>query len=346
MNLVKNGSLFLFIILVSGLILSSVLGGSWNKEGYTDMVTLVSGVTKSSTDASSNITQNTSSLGYDNYDHYSQTSAPTTYYGPNGSTANVANNNGDFSIIVKGTNGETTTYSTSAPVSKTVSSNTDSISSLMKQFGNTTFYGPNGGSARFFTGNDGQYAIEVTKSTGDTIIYTATNTYTYNYNNNDASKKTSSYNAFPFATTPPASEAQNNKSQSPYNSSLPSGIPKSMIPPGQENLYILKSEVVPPVCPACPSSSACPSNKKEKCPPCPACARCPEPSFECKKVPNYKNTNSSSYGSYDATGNYNSHGGNSNGGNSNGASSLGFTGTGSPGYLPVPVLSDFSTFGM
>jgi len=331
MNLVKNGSLFLFIILVSGLILSSVLGGSWNKEGYTDMVTLVSGVTKSSTDASSNITQNTSSLGYDNYDHYSKTSAPTTYYGPNGSTANVAKKNGDFSIIVKGTNGETTTYSTTAPVSKTVSSQTDSISSLMKQFGNTTFYGPNGGSARFFTGNDGQYAIEVTKSTGDTIIYTATNTYTYNYsnNNNDASKKTSSYNAFPFATTPPASEAQNNKSQSPYNSSLPSGIPKSMIPPGQENLYILKSEVVPPVCPACPSSSACPSNKKEKCPPCPACARCPEPSFECKKVPNYKNTNSSSYGSYDATGNYNSVGK-----------------TGSPGYLPVPVLSDFSTFGM
>lgn len=308
MNLVKNGSLFLFIILVSGLILSSVLGGSWNQEGYTDMVTLVSGVTKSSTDASSNITNSTSSLGYDNYDHYSKTSAPTTYYGPNGSTANVAKNNGDFSIIVKGANGETTTYSTTAPVSKTVSSQTDSISSLMKQFGNTTFYGPNGGSARFFTGNDGQYAIEVTKSTGDTIIYTATNTYTYNYNSNDASKKAASYNAFPFATTPPTSEAQNNKSQSPYISSLPSGIPKSMIPPGQENLYILKSEVVPPVCPACPSSSACPSNKKEKCPPCPACARCPEPSFECKKVPNYNALNNS--------------------------------------YLPVPVLADFSSFGM
>lgn len=87
---------------------------------------------------------------------------------------------------------------------------------------------------------------------------------------------------------------------------LPPGIPKSQIPAGQEDLYILKSQVVPPVCPACPTSAACP--RQEPCPPCPACARCPEPSFECKKVPNYN-----------AIGN---------------------------DYLPTPVLADFSTFGM
>ncbi len=91
-----------------------------------------------------------------------------------------------------------------------------------------------------------------------------------------------------------------------YSSSLPPGIPKSQIPPGHEDLYILKSEIVPPVCPACPASSACP--RQEKCPPCPACARCPEPSFECKKVPNYNAINSD--------------------------------------VLPVPVLNDFSQFGM
>jgi hypothetical protein len=45
-----------------------------------------------------------------------------------------------------------------------------------------------------------------------------------------------------------------------------------------------------------------------KCPPCPACARCPEPAFDCKKVPNYNSINNS--------------------------------------YLPMPVLSDFSNFGM
>ena len=46
----------------------------------------------------------------------------------------------------------------------------------------------------------------------------------------------------------------------------------------------------------------------EKPQPCPPCARCPEPSFDCKKVPNYSSTNSE--------------------------------------YLPVPVLNDFSQFGM
>ena len=90
------------------------------------------------------------------------------------------------------------------------------------------------------------------------------------------------------------------------NDGLPPGIPRSQIPIGQEDLYILKTEVVPPVCPACPSSSACP--RQEPCPACPACARCPEPAFECKKVPNYN-----------AIGNE---------------------------YLPTPVLADFSTFGM
>ena len=129
-----------------------------------------------------------------------------------------------------------------------------------------------------------------------------------------------------------------------------SGIPKSQIPPGQEHLYVLKTQVVPPkACPVCPTSdsdgggggggdsgggggdgknledsssglsnglgSAFSSNSggsggSSKCPPCPACARCPEPSFDCKKVPNY---------------------------------SIGQNGSMS---VPRPVLADFSQFGM
>ncbi len=53
------------------------------------------------------------------------------------------------------------------------------------------------------------------------------------------------------------------------------------------------------------------SGNTMKCPdpePCPPCGRCPEPSFDCKKVPNYSSTNSE--------------------------------------YLPIPVLNDFSQFGM
>jgi hypothetical protein len=88
-----------------------------------------------------------------------------------------------------------------------------------------------------------------------------------------------------------------------YSSSLPPAIPTSQIPPGQEDLYILKSEIVPPVCPA--PITAC-HQKTDNCAPCPPCGRCPEPNFECKKVPNYKSSNSD---------------------------------------LPVPFLSPYSTFG-
>lgn len=68
----------------------------------------------------------------------------------------------------------------------------------------------------------------------------------------------------------------------------PKGIPKRQIPEGEEDLYILKSQVVPPVCPACPVSANLPRDKP--CPPCPPCARCPEPAFECQKVPNYNSS--------------------------------------------------------
>lgn len=69
----------------------------------------------------------------------------------------------------------------------------------------------------------------------------------------------------------------------------PKGIPKSQIPKGNEHLYILKSQVIPPVCPACPESTIVPREKP--CAPCPPCGRCPEPSFDCKKVPNYQSNN-------------------------------------------------------
>lgn len=73
----------------------------------------------------------------------------------------------------------------------------------------------------------------------------------------------------------------------------PKGIPKSEIPEGEEDLYILKSQVVPPVCPACPVSATVPREKP--CPPCPPCARCPEPAFECKKVPNYDSSSAAQF---------------------------------------------------
>ena len=72
------------------------------------------------------------------------------------------------------------------------------------------------------------------------------------------------------------------------------GVSGNQIPSGQEDLYILKSQMVPPICPACPKCPSVNCDDKcgnNKCPPCPACARCPEPQFECKKVPNYSSAN-------------------------------------------------------
>ena len=72
------------------------------------------------------------------------------------------------------------------------------------------------------------------------------------------------------------------------------GITRDEIPQGQEHLYVLKSEIVPPVCPKCPDPPKQTSNGKgdgncckKECPPCPRPQRCPEPAFTCKKVPNY-----------------------------------------------------------
>jgi len=136
-----------------------------------------------------------------------------------------------------------------------------------------------------------------------------------------------------------------------YSNSLPQGIAKSQIPPGYEDLYVLKSAIVPPVCPAAPTIP-----REKKCPPCPPCARCPEPSFECKKVPNYNslssndnnnnNNNCSSFpnnnNSLSPFPNYNS----LNNNNYNNNSSPFSNNNNNSKSLPVPVLSDFSSFGM
>lgn len=71
------------------------------------------------------------------------------------------------------------------------------------------------------------------------------------------------------------------------------GIPSSQIPIGDQDLYILKSQIVPPVCPECPPVNC--GDCKTKCQPCPPPARCPEPSFDCKKVPNYKAAKTNPY---------------------------------------------------
>jgi len=148
----------------------------------------------------------------------------------------------------------------------------------------TTYTGPQGNQATVISGSQGNTAFVT-----DDDISTSATTYTGPYGGQAT------------VVSGPQGQAIVATTDNTVN-----GIHYSNIPPGQEDLYILKSEIVPPVCPACPSATVCP--RQEKCPPCPPCARCPEPAFECKKVPNYSSSNDN--------------------------------------FLPRPVLADFSQFGM
>ena len=322
-------SLFLFLILLLGLVLCSFLGGNCGSEGFTGKFSGTFNVKPVSGSGSST----SSSNQYDNYNHYTGNSTKlitgSTYYGPQGTTANVTTN-GDglqsLQIILPGSS-TPVTFMNEKYTSDVVTDTVESYTNYYGRYGRATkFYGPNGATATVITTNNGQTAIKVTTPDGtyyynisgthnnyfddSTQYYGSTGytvkTYDGSYGGNAVSA-TGPYGGNVTAATGPAGNtfAATNYNND-YSSALPPGIPRSQIPQGQEDLYILKSEVVPPVCPACPSSSVIP--RQEPCPACPPCGRCPEPSFECKKVPNYSSINND--------------------------------------YLPAPVLNDFSQFGM
>jgi hypothetical protein len=259
----------------------------------------------------------------------SATATANTFYAPfGGITATViTGSNGQTAIQFNLPNGQAVIFTQS---SGTTASNTSLTSTQyygstgypIQQSGSSLAYnGPYGGSAGAVTGPGGNTAYYAQGPYGNTVAGT-NQTYNPYYNEASSTQYNGPYGGSAGAVTGPggntayyaqgpygntvAGTSSNNGYGNNYYSTMPPGIPASQIPPGQEDLYILKSEVVPPVCPACPSSASCP--RQEKCPPCPACARCPEPSFECKKVPNYNAINDD--------------------------------------YLPQPVIADFSQFGM
>ena len=364
-------ALFLFLILLLGLVLCSFLGGNCNKEGFDslsgifdaganaveDTANAVGSVVGTTANAVNTVVGGTANAfgsaansvasGFDNYNHYSGSGSSSqlqngmVFTDTSGNTATViTNSNGTQSIQVLSA-GQTTpmVFSSTPPASSSATATAN------------TFYAPFGGfTATVITGSNGQTAIQFNGPNGLTTIFTqssgttASNTsltstqyygstgypiqqagsslaYNGPYGGNVGYAQgpyggsagyvqgpyggTAGYAQGPYGNTV-AGTSSNNGYGNNYYSTMPPGIPASQIPPGQEDLYILKSEVVPPVCPACPSSASCP--RQEKCPPCPACARCPEPSFECKKVPNYNAINDD--------------------------------------YLPQPVIADFSQFGM
>ena len=129
-----------------------------------------------------------------------------------------------------------------------------------------TYSGPGGNSATIATGSGGNSAVVANDNSNPN-----------NYNN------TATAVTGPAGNTAVTGSGGNTAVVS--NSS--SSVKRSDIPPGDEDLYVLKTEIIPPVCPKCPKYC----DRTEPAPPCPPCARCPEPAFECKKVPNYTSNN-------------------------------------------------------
>jgi hypothetical protein len=331
-------ALIIFLILLLGLALCSFLG---SKEGFAGTFSGKFETIEETTDGNSeekdksetkhgDYSKKTNGRNYDNYNHYTKSSNRltngTTFYGNNGGKIIVSTDtNGSRVLKVTLSKDQTpmlftaSTYGRAAEGFNTYESDDEHDASKK------TFYGPNGSSANVIS-DDGQTEIQINTGSG-AYVYTLPGSY----HNPDSTTSTQYYGSTGYTVQPSeysiayqgpyggsatvtaskntstSKGSSNSGNNSAYFSSMPTGIPKSQIPPGQEDMYILKSEIVPPVCPICPVSQAsCP--RQEKCPPCPACARCPEPAFECKKVPNYNAINNE--------------------------------------YLPAPVVNDFSQFGM
>lgn len=286
-------ALFLFLILLLGLVLCSFLGGNCGKEGLENngnstVYTGPNGATATlSTDASGvNIITLTQTSGSQTIIFTQSSSNNNLYTNPFGFSATVS---GNTIVFATPNNGPTQTFTASQPSSSSSSSSSTPQQTPYDNYNHYTGANGNSVTSTQYYGSTGYQTQQSPYAMAFTGPYGNTAYYAQGPNGNTVAGTTSSGNG-----------------NSAYYDSLPPGIPASQIPPGQEDLYILKSEVVPPVCPACPTSAACP--RQEKCPPCPACARCPEPAFECKKVPNYSAINND--------------------------------------YLPSPVLNDFSQFGM
>ena len=227
------------------------------------------------------------------YSHYSGINFPTIYYN-NEKTLRVFYANSVYYITVTDPVTGTIYYNSTAATDQ---------ASLTKY----TFTGTNGGSAVVYA-NNGSYAAKVTYPDGQFVIYTASgptvsnnsemynnNTNTYTATSGSSGTVYSGPNATVYTTDTPytatsGSVAYNNGYD--YSSSNPQGVSRSNIPEGDEDLYMLKSQIVPPVCPVCPGFNKTVNinsgSNGDKCQPCPACARCPKPAFDCKKVPNYK----------------------------------------------------------
>jgi len=244
------------------------------------------GITYDTTPTSTSSTSTTSNRG------------TVTYTGPYGTTATLTTMGGITELAV------------------TFRNNSSSIFYIDKNDTSGTVYIDSyGDKAVVSTVNN---TIVVTTRHGETLTYTKVSGNVTSY-----SPYTSSYSSAPTYTSSSVTNQNtgntvgsvtgpndNTVYYSNVNSGYVNGKPVTVnnVPPGDEDLYILKSQVVPPVCPVCPPQIVKKCEKEKECGPCPI-QRCPTAPFKCVKQPDYSNPEIKQ-------------------------------------YLPIPVLNSFSTFGL
>jgi len=342
-------ALFLFLILVLGLVLCSFLGGNCNKEGFSagDVITtqLVNGAVFSGSNGGT-IKVNISSNGTKTLDvTTSGNQTPVSFTTDN---KTIVSPDGFMIMSFVSPDKKSSVLFSVEPKNK-------NVSALLQ---------PPNLSTPDSTGNllAPKIIYTLTSSPTTSSPTTSSSNYFDNFNHFSESNSNTKYFGSTGLNIPPSEinsytgkDSDNKYSDInfvyDYSSSLPTGIPKSQIVSGQEDLYILKTQVVPPVCPACPMcpASSHSSNKYE------ITNKYETTNNNDNDINNdkYETTNSNDNSSNSSNSRYPSNSYNQS--NSRYPSDpVGYFDSKklpnynsiNNSYLPVPVLADFSTFGM
>jgi hypothetical protein len=249
----NTDALFLFLILLLGLVLCSFLGGNCGQEGFDITYTTDASGGTVTVDGSNNIAQTVSNIyqtTFDNYNHYSGSSSSSQLQ----SGAVYTDGSGNNVTVVLNANGTINLQLNQ------VNNNTPII--LAPQSGSTNVYVGTGFysnmTATIIQTSSGQMGIKVTMGNGRTIIFTPVNstpmTSTQYYGSTGTPVQSSSYSTAYGGSAGTATGPQGNSayyaqgpqgntvagttssgSSSNYYNSLPPGIPRSQIPSGQED---------------------------------------------------------------------------------------------------------------
>ena len=286
-------------------VLSSTVQNTYEYNGNTANITTINGETVIKITRSDGLvtiyspTQN-KGITYDTTPTSTTTTSnrgTVTYTGPYGTTATLTTMGGITELAV------------------TFRNNSSSIFYIDKNDTSGTVYIDSyGDKAVVSTVNN---TIVVTTRHGETLTYTKVSgnvtsysPYTSTYSSTPTYTSSSITNQNTGNTVGSVTGPNDNTVYYSENSGYVNGKPITVnnVPPGDEDLYILKSQVVPPVCPVCPPQIVKKCEKEKECGPCPI-QRCPTAPFKCVKQPDYSNPEIKQ-------------------------------------YLPIPVLNSFSTFGL